>query len=67
MPTAEPAQLHYRVYFITSAGHVAGPPEVIASNSDQEAVERAKQLLDGRDIEIWQGARVVTRLRPDEK
>jgi hypothetical protein len=36
---------------------------VVVCDSDRDATEKAKALLDSHDIEIWQGARVVTRLR----
>jgi hypothetical protein len=32
--------------------------------NDEAAVKEAKKLLDGRTIEIWQGARIVYRLDP---
>jgi hypothetical protein len=31
------------------------------------AIAEAKKLLDGLDIEIWQGARVVVRLKPQDQ
>jgi hypothetical protein len=30
---------------------------------DGEAIEQAKELLDDRTIELWCGARLVTRIR----
>jgi hypothetical protein len=36
---------------------------MIACNSDEEAIERAKEMLDGRDLEIRQGTRIVAQLR----
>jgi hypothetical protein len=37
------------------------------SPSAWAALKEAKQLLDGHDIEIWQGVRVVAYLVPDNK
>ncbi len=37
-------------------------PLVIEFASDQEATSKAKQYLDGMEVEIWEGPRLVTRL-----
>jgi hypothetical protein len=34
----------------------------LESTDDFDAIEKGKSLLDGRDIEIWQGVRVVVKL-----
>jgi hypothetical protein len=51
---------------IKKDGHVAGPPIDHQLPDDAAAVKEAKQLLDGRAIEIWQGARVVVFLDPKD-
>jgi hypothetical protein len=56
----------YRLYSM-SANNIAGPPQIVQCASDQQAIAAAKGLLDRHDIEIWQGARVVTRLQPSDK
>jgi hypothetical protein len=53
---------HYRIYTISSEGSITGPPRVVECNDDLEAVEKAKQVLSGEDIELWQGSRFVVRL-----
>jgi hypothetical protein len=53
----------YRLYTLKNDGHIAGPPKILQCADDQEAIAEAKKLLDGLDIEIWQGARVVIRLK----
>jgi len=41
---------------------------VLVCKSDTEAVEQAKKLLNGLDIEVWEGARKVARIEsPDAK
>jgi hypothetical protein len=54
----------YRLYTITPDEHIQAPPAVVECEDDQAAIERAKQLLDGRAIEVWQLDRRVTRLEP---
>jgi hypothetical protein len=51
----------YRVYFVDPEGHIHRPPRVMECTSDQEAAEEAKQFIDGQDIEVWQGERVVAK------
>lgn len=57
----------YRLYSMSSGNKAAGPPQIVQCASDQEAVAAGKGLLDRLDIEIWQGARVVARLKPSDK
>jgi hypothetical protein len=52
----------YRLYKLRDADHIAGPPAVIECGSDAEVIEKAKTMLDGLDIEVWDGPRVVARL-----
>lgn len=51
----------YRIYFIKPGGRLAGPPKVISCNDDDEAKTVARQFVDGLDIELWEGARVVAK------
>ncbi len=50
----------YRVYFIDDGTHISRPPIVLECDTDQEAVEKARQYIDGRDIELWSAGRMVT-------
>jgi hypothetical protein len=53
----------YRAYFLTGSDHISSPPAFLSCDSDEEAIQQARQLQDGHDIELWEGARLVTRLR----
>jgi hypothetical protein len=56
----------YRLYTLTDGNEIAGPGVVVDCHSDEEAIAQARTLLNGQDIEIWSGTRIVTRLRyPD--
>jgi hypothetical protein len=57
----------YRFYSIKKDGHVVEPPAVHEYPRDDDALKEAKQRLNGHDIEIWQGARLVAYLVPPEK
>jgi hypothetical protein len=51
----------YRVYSINEQGHFAGST-VITAESDDEAKSIAHKMLNGTDLELWEGGRLVTRL-----
>lgn len=46
----------YRIYIIGPDGHVIGRTDLLCEDEDA-AKERARQLLDGYDLEVWQGSR----------
>jgi hypothetical protein len=52
----------YRAYRLKD-DHVDGPPGIIVADGDQEAIERAKSLANGHDIELWDGPRFVIGIR----
>ena len=52
----------YRAYQI-KGDHVAGVPIVITCDSDHEAIQQAKKLVDGHDIELWDGSRFVIGIK----
>jgi hypothetical protein len=53
----------YRAFTVGSDGHFVGF-EPIVCDTDDQATEQAKQLLNGRDIEVWCAERLVVRLKP---
>ena len=54
----------YRFYALESDGHISGPPHVAEFPDDRAAIEAAQVLLNGKAIEVWEGARVVIKLWP---
>ena len=53
----------YRIYRLSAENRIVGVSEVVECETDQEAITEAKKKLDGLDVEIWQGPRVVLRLK----
>jgi len=51
----------YRAYFIDDKDRVESFKPVEA-DSDEEALETARQLVDGHDVEVWLLDRMVGRL-----
>jgi hypothetical protein len=53
----------YRAYTVGVDGHFIGF-EPLTCRDDAEAIEQAKRLVDGHDIELWSGERLVIRISP---
>ena len=49
----------YRAYVVGSDGRFINAFELECAN-DTEAMEQAKKLVDGYDVELWQRARKIT-------
>jgi hypothetical protein len=54
----------YRAFVVGRDGHFSGFEPLVCAD-DAEAIEEAKRLIDGHDIELWSGARFVIRLPHD--
>ena len=52
----------YRLYKLRDDDRIAGPSTMVECHSDGEVIAKAKAMLDGLDIEIWDGPRLVLRL-----
>ncbi len=53
---------HYRIYKLSS-DHIVGAPEEVEFDSDRDVIGHAKEKLDGLDLEVWEGPRLVIRLK----
>ena len=52
----------YRIFIFESGAHMTSqPPIEIECKDDGEAVNAAKQLVDGKDIELWEESRFIAR------
>jgi hypothetical protein len=56
---------HYRIYKLAD-NRIVGVPATVEYDSDRDVTEHAKQILDGQDIEVWDGPRVVVRLKSSD-
>ena len=45
----------YRAYVVSRDGHILSRTDLLCLD-EKEAKERASQMVDGRDVELWQGA-----------
>jgi hypothetical protein len=51
----------YRIFVVESDSYITQPPQIVECADDQEAIQYAKQFIDGRDVELWQKSRCVVR------
>ena len=51
----------YRAYIVNVEGHFSGFEPMVCAD-DAEAIEKASNLVVDHEIELWCGARLVTRI-----
>jgi hypothetical protein len=56
----------YRVYPVDKSNHIVAAPHVVTCDSDEEAIEKARPLVNGHDVELWDGARQVGRIKSND-
>ncbi|WP_438275991.1 hypothetical protein [Nitrobacter sp.] len=54
----------YRVYILNDKGHIQGDT-LIVSADDSQAVETAKKIVGARNVEVWDGERLVGRFKTE--
>ena len=63
-PSGDFRVAEYRAFTVGTDGHFVGF-EPIVCDTDDQAIERAKRLLDGRAIEVWCAERLIAKLKPE--
>jgi hypothetical protein len=53
----------YLAYIVSEENCISAPAELITCDGDEEAIQRALPLVNGHDVELWDGPRFVTRLK----
>jgi hypothetical protein len=56
----------YRIYRVDEEGHITDVAAEFACDTDDQAIERARQYIDGLAVEVWNRARLVKRLEKDK-
>ena len=51
----------FRAYIFDEKDHII-KAHVIEAETDDDAFDQAQALVDGHDVEIWDGSRLVARL-----
>jgi hypothetical protein len=52
----------YRIFTVGTDQHFLGVPEIVECLDDNEAINKATQLANGLDLEIWDPGRMIARL-----
>jgi hypothetical protein len=52
----------YRAYLIGPDGHIVGRIE-LQCDDDEAAKRRAEQLVDGHNVELWDGATKIAEFK----
>jgi hypothetical protein len=58
--------LEYRIFPLTSDNHIKSAPALVVCENNSVALKQAKKMLDGHDLEVWEGTRRVIRLNSTE-
>ena len=59
-----PTAMHsYRAYVLNADGHVIDRID-LSCRDDESAKARARELVDGRAVELWDGGRKVATFEP---
>ena len=56
---------NYRIFVKDKTGHIVAA-HVVDVPDDDTATERAKQYVDGCDVEVWELKRMVAHLTHDD-
>jgi hypothetical protein len=56
----------YRFYAL-KYGHVIGPADLVDCENDDDAVQKARSRIDGVDLEVWEGTRLVIKLKSQDE
>ena len=54
----------YRICYVTPDEHIAAAPVRFVRETDLAAVQYAQSLLDRNSYQLWQGRRLIARLKP---
>jgi hypothetical protein len=54
------AMAEYRAYIVGEEGRIVRAVELLCPD-DESAKEYAKNLVDGHDVELWQGKRKIAK------
>lgn len=58
---------NYRAYIIGLWGHFIRAEILESANDDDEALVAARRLVDGHDVELWDGGRHIALLKPPHR
>ena len=57
----------YRTFLIDENSKISGSAQIVECAGDFDAIEKAKKLVDGHDVELWESDRLVMRFFHDPR
>ena len=51
----------YRAFIVASDGRFSSVEPLVCSD-DTDAIEKARRLVNGHDVELWSGGRLVAKI-----
>ena len=57
----------YRLFWTNGSGRIASVPDTVDAYDDDEAVQEAEKVAQGRKVEIWERSRQVAALNGSER
>ncbi len=67
MSDCTPDGPEYKVFFLDEQGKIKKAKDLKAITTDEEAIAKARQLLDGRRLELFEGCRLVLAFPSEEQ
>lgn len=61
---AAPTDTSYEISLVEKDGHSVAASAVVKSTDDAEIVDKARQLIDGKTVEVHEGKRLVASFPP---
>jgi hypothetical protein len=55
----------YKVYVLDADGHIGAPPHIVESDDDEDAIQEARQYVDGKPVEVWRDITLIGRVEPE--
>ena len=61
----------YRIYSVNSSPKpgdpsILGLPRIVECDNDAEAIRQAREFMDGHDVEVWEGSRLVIAIKSND-
>ena len=67
MSDCTPDGPEYKVFFLDDQGKIKKAKDLKAVTNDEEAIAKARQLTDGRRLELFEGCRLVLAISSEEQ
>jgi hypothetical protein len=56
--------VEYQIYVLTDDNHIKSREDILCRD-DEEAEAKARRMVDGHAVELWQSTRKIARFAPE--